>query len=195
VNRNLDLLAREARRLSGQTGGRWAFAELARAAGPVAYRIAGRVLGDEDLAKDAMQETLLKLADNLEQYDPARPFVPWLGRIAARAALDLKRRENVVATLPLSAGAEVEAGAATRPDEVVVAKTGRALLDRLVGELSVRQRAVFVLRDLEGFTTAEIAAQLETTASTVRVHLARARQLVRQRWLALHEPERNTDEM
>ena len=190
VNRNLDQMAREARRLFGKTDGGRAFADLARAAGPVAHRLAWRVLGDKSLADDAMQETLLKLADKLDRYDPGLPFVPWLRRIATRAALDLQRRENVVVTLPLTAAGEVEAGGG-----VVAAKSDRELLARVLGELSEHQRTVFVLRDLEGMTTAEIGTQLGLAESTVRVHLARARQKVRSRWQEINSPERKTDEM
>ena len=193
MNNNLDQLAREARRLSGQTEGRRAFADLARAAGPVAYRLARRVLGDSGLAEDAMQETLLKLADNLEQYDTARPFLPWLGQMATRVALDLHRRENVIDRVPLSEVAEVAADHSARPDEMVAAKSEWALIERLAADLSTRQRAVFVLRDMEGFSASEIAEQLKMTASTVRVHLARARHAVRARWLALNDAERKTN--
>lgn len=176
-------------------GGGRAFDELARAAGPVAFRLARRVLGDQSLAEDAMQETLMKLADNLDQYDPERPFLPWLARIATRVALDLHRRENVVVRLPLSEIDEMQADDSSRPDEEVEAKDDRQLLERLAEDLSVRQRAVFVLRDLEDFSTIEIANQLGMTSSTVRVHLGRARQKVRARWLAMNNLERKTDEL
>ena len=195
MNQNLDQLAREARRLSSKQEGDRAFADLARAAGPVAFRLANRILGDESLAADAMQETLIKLTKKLALYDPARPFVPWLVRMATRTALDLHRRENLVIQLPLSAANELEAGETSRPDAMVDAQCAQDLLDRLAGELSHRQRTVFVLRDLEGFSTREIADQLSMTTSTVRVHLARARQHVRTRWLALNDPERKSDEM
>ena len=57
-----------------------------------AYRLATRVLGDPDWARDAVQEGFLKAYGNLHQYRPEHPFSTWLYRLAANLVLDRGRR-------------------------------------------------------------------------------------------------------
>lgn len=159
-----------------------AFRRLAEAAAPSLHRLAWRILGDTMLAADVVQETLIKAARSLTTYDPARPVLPWLRRIAGRTALDLRRRETVLPRADLAAAEGLAAPAASRPDAPLEEEETRLLLEQLAADLTARQRAVFVLRDLEDTPTAEIAAALGMSESTVRVHLARAREAVRAAW-------------
>lgn len=177
----LDVLAARARAHS-----RRAFGELAERASPRIRRLAWRVLGDAELAADVLQDVLIKLLDALPGYDPARPFAPWLDRITVRAAIDLSRTEHRERRVDLDSVAEPGATPADRPDRRLDAQETRDALTRLTAGLPGMQRRVFVLRDLEEWTTAEIAAELGIAESTVRVHLARAREAVRRAWLALN---------
>src|SRR5436853_5682623 len=88
-------------------------------------RITRAILGDVDDAEDAAQDGLLAALVKLDRYDPARPFGPWLLRIAANAAIDRRRRRTVRQTRGL--GDDLAAGGPL-PD----AETERlALGDRL----------------------------------------------------------------
>src|SRR2546428_7924844 len=76
-------------------GDRAAFGTLAERYAGVARRVARAVLSDPDDADDAAQDALLSALVKLDQYDPRRPFGPWLLRIVANAATDRPRRRTV----------------------------------------------------------------------------------------------------
>src|SRR3989454_273063 len=78
-----------------RAGDRTAFGVLAERYAGVARRVARAVLGDPDDADDAAQDALLSALVKLDQYDPRRPFGPWLLRIVANAATDRRRRRKV----------------------------------------------------------------------------------------------------
>jgi RNA polymerase sigma-70 factor, ECF subfamily len=170
VNLDLNELARKARDDDSQ-----AFRRLAEATAPHGHRLAWRLLGDADQAADVVQEFLIKLLRVLDRYDPARPFLPWALRIVTRMALDQRRRRVKHEHASLDDVLAYPANTADQPDSHLEAKETRRRLQALCGDLSEGQRVAFVLRDLEGFSVAEIAETTGAAASTVRVHLARAR--------------------
>jgi len=142
----------------------------------VARRVARAVLGDPDDADDAAQDALLSALVKLDQYDPRRPFGPWLLRIVANAATDRRRRRKVRRAESLDP-ALVAGG--TRPD---AAAEQRALAERLRGalaELSERRRLAVVLFDVEGYSHAEIARILGIPEGTVRSEVFHARRRLR----------------
>src|SRR5438874_12831838 len=87
-----------------RAGDRAAFGVLAERYAGVARRVARAVLGDPDDADDAAQDALLSALVKLDQYDPRRPFGPWLLRIVANAATGPPRRRKVRRTEPLDPG-------------------------------------------------------------------------------------------
>src|SRR3989449_5070400 len=157
-------------------GDRAAFGALAQRYAGVARRVARAVLSDPDDADDAAQDALLWALVKLDQYDPRRPFGPWLLRIVANAATDRRRRRTVRRAEPLDP-ALVAGG--SRPD--VVAER-RALAERLRGalaELPARRRMAVVLFDVEGYSHAEIAGILGIAEGTVRSEVFHARRRLR----------------
>jgi RNA polymerase sigma-70 factor (ECF subfamily) len=165
-----DLVAR------ARGGDRAAFGVLVERYAGVARRVARVVLGDPDDADDAAQDALLSALVKLDQYDPRRPFGPWLLRIVANAATDRRRRRRVRRTESLDPG--LVAGG-TRPD---VAAERRALSERLrraLAELPERRRVAVVLFDVEGYSHAEIAAVLGIPEGTVRSEVFHARRRLR----------------
>src|SRR3989442_15643758 len=76
-------------------GDRAALGTLVEAYAGSVRRITRAILGDVDDAEDAAQDGLLAALVKLDRYDPARPFGPWLLRIAANAAIDRRRRRTV----------------------------------------------------------------------------------------------------
>src|SRR2546426_12579480 len=76
-------------------GDRAAFGVLVERYAAPARRVARAVLDDPDDADDAAQDALLAALVKLHQYDPRRPFGPWLMRIVSNAATDRRRRRSV----------------------------------------------------------------------------------------------------
>jgi len=176
----------QAARISGQdeaplvarvvAGDRAAFGVLVDRYAAVARRVARAVLGDPDDADDAAQDALLSALVKLEQYDPRRPFGPWLLRIVANAATDRRRRRKVRRTEPLDPGL---AAHGTRPDTAAERRELSARLRRALAELPERRRIAVVLFDVEGYAHAEIADILGIPEGTVRSEVFHARRRLR----------------
>ncbi len=157
-------------------GDRAAFGALVERYAAVARRVARAVLGNPDDADDAAQDAMLAALVKLDQYDPRRPFGPWLLRIVANAATDRRRRRTVRRAEPLDAGV---AGGGPRPD---ITAERRALSERLrqaLAELPERRRIAVVLFDVEGYSHAEIAAVLGIPEGTVRSEVFHGRRRLR----------------
>ncbi|HSO39377.1 MAG TPA: sigma-70 family RNA polymerase sigma factor [Labilithrix sp.] len=123
----------------------------------------------EDLAHD----TFVKVFENLDRYDVARPARPWLFAFAFRLASDYRR----LARHRTELGADTEAIAAIVPDaeEVAVQRQGARLAETALLAIPFEQRAVFVLYELDETPMKTIAETLEIPVNTAysRLRLAR----------------------
>jgi RNA polymerase sigma factor (sigma-70 family) len=152
---------------AAQRGEPRAVDELVRAISPYVGRICGAIALDD--GDDAMQETLLAVVRNLHSLrEPAAAYA-WVRRIAVREAIRAAKRRPVVA--------EVDALAAADPDVDTVLDV-RAVLE----QLSPDQRAILVLRDLDGMPEADVASLLSVNLGTVKSRLHRARGAFARRW-------------
>jgi RNA polymerase sigma-70 factor (ECF subfamily) len=157
-------------------GDRAAFGDLVERYADQARRVARAVLQDSDDADDAAQDAFLAALVKLDQYDPQRPFGPWLMRIVSNAATDRRRRRTVRRAESLQEG--LIAGG-VRPD--AVAERG-ALNDRLraaLAQLPPRRSLAVTLFDVEGYSHAEIAEMLGIPEGTVRSEVFHARRRLR----------------
>ncbi len=158
-------------------GDRVAFGQLVERFAPQARRVARAVLQDPHDADDAAQDAFLAALVKLDQYDPRRPFGPWLMRIVANAATDRRRRRTVRQVEPL---APELTGGGPRPDREAEQS---ALGDRLraaLAELPERRRIAVVLFDVEGYSHSEIAQILGIPEGTVRSEVFHARRRLRE---------------
>lgn len=164
--------------LAGRAGAgdRDAFGELVGRYADQARRVARAVLQDSDDADDAAQDAFLSALVKLEQYDPSRPFGPWLMRIVANAATDRRRRRRVRRAEALDEGlvAGVE-----RPDADAEREQLGERLRRALAELPERRRLAVVLFDVEGYSHAEVGGILGMPEGTVRSEVFHARRRLR----------------
>ena len=144
--------------------------------------VLSRFVRDRELARDLAQETFLRVYERLDQFDPSRRFGPWLFRIGVNLTLDyLRKRRRRVWPLLFSEG-RAEKG----PDPAV--PDPRTNLDleqevrRVLEDIPEKYRTVLVLRDLENFSSSEIAAILHRKESTIRWRLAEARMRFQEIW-------------
>jgi len=144
------------------------------------FWIAHHLIGDVELSRDVTQEVFLRLFRVLPRFRKGGRFDAWLYRITVHLALDMWRRERrhrrsapleEAGELPARAGGAMES---TRRREV------RRVFDTLAQSLGRKQKAAFVLREIEGLTTAEVAEILETTESTIRNHILQARRILQE---------------
>jgi RNA polymerase sigma-70 factor (ECF subfamily) len=162
-------------------GDRKAFEEVVLLRRETVVRIARRIVGNPEDARDVAQAVFLKLWKVLRRFDVERRFDTWLYRITVNAAIDHLRERGprgMIQPLPDDPSALVAAAPAGAGREADLADLRRAFL-RLAAGLAPKQRAVFVLREIEGLDTPEIARMLGVAESTVRNHLLQARQILR----------------
>jgi RNA polymerase sigma-70 factor, ECF subfamily len=170
-------LVDEARR-----GNKSAFGELVLRYERRVLRLVLQFIRDETLAEDLAQETFVRAYQRLDQFDPSRRFGPWLFRIAVNLTLDHLRRRKRRGLWALFS----ETPGERMPDPAVV--DPRQALDlsqevqKVLEQLPETYRTVLVLRDLENFSTSEIAAILNRKEATVRWRLAEARSRFQQLW-------------
>jgi RNA polymerase sigma-70 factor (ECF subfamily) len=126
--------------------------------------LAWRLLGNPDDARDAAQETYLRVYRHLARYRPDHDFEAWLYRIAVNVCRDFRRRRG--AGKLRSFDEERTAGR--------IGERRRLMLEALAA-LPPRQRAALVLHDLEGKTSQQVARILGSRPGTVRSQLAAAR--------------------
>lgn len=157
------------------------------------FRVIERILGNEAESQDALQDALLTLHRELPTFQGASRFSTWAYRICVNQALmarrkRVRRREDAIEDLmPRFAGdghhMDVDTLLEWSEDAEALMKVEQAELKARVhhglDRLSDDQRAVFVLRDLEGWDTDDIARHLGITRELVRQRLHRARLAMR----------------
>jgi RNA polymerase sigma-70 factor, ECF subfamily len=150
--------------------------------------VARRILGDEEDAKDIGQLAFIRAWENLDRYDDTYAFSTWLYRIVTNLAIDSLRsrgtRERTAqGYLHVVRLREEREGSGV--DRELERQEVERIFERVAGVLTERQRAVFVLKEIEELDSKEIAAILDCGESTVRNHLFNARRLLRRELVRL----------
>jgi RNA polymerase sigma-70 factor, ECF subfamily len=160
-----------------QSGNTEAFDLLVRRYMRRAYTAAYRVLGHAEDAEDVVQEAFLAALGSIRTFDTSRRFGPWLYRIVVTRGLNLRkaRSRRSAESLEGRGMASVTTRPSVEAEDVSLQESVAAALARL----PERQRMVVQLFELDGFSGAEIAAMLGVSPGTVRWHLHRARQTLR----------------
>ena len=158
-------------------------------------RVLVRMVRDEELARDLAQETFWKVYNRLDRFDTSRRFGPWLFRIGVNLTLDSLRRRESPPAVSLSMPAGDGWKAYDLPDadprvQAELAQEVRFILDKI----PLAYRTILILRDLEGFSSAEVATIVGRREATVRWRLAKARDQFREHWERRHDLTRRRAE-
>ncbi len=163
------------------TGDRRAFETLVVLKRERVVRTAYQVTGDLEDARDVAQQVFLRLWKVLPRFDPERKFDTWLYRITVNAAIDhLRSRgpQGVLQPLPDDPSRLASVSTSGEAERAIDLDQLQKVFSRLAARLAPRQRAAFVLREIEGLETAEVARILGVRESTVRNHLHQARRVL-----------------
>lgn len=156
-------------------GDRTAFAEIFDRHASALYRLAVRMLdGDNQAAEDAVQEALTKAWLQIDGFRGDSSLRTWLFRLTANECHNSRRRRRPIPIDDKLIAALSTDSAPSAED----ATGGRFLLEELdvaLRELPWRQRATWLLREVEGLSYDEIATALSTTPTVIRGQLHRAR--------------------
>jgi RNA polymerase sigma-70 factor (ECF subfamily) len=175
-------------------GDREAYGHLVRLYENRLYPTLLRLLGSPDDARDLLQDAFIRAFEKLDQFQGDSSFFTWLYRIAINLALSKRRRHGPSCVPFPSAKYQEFAGDATRDDPTLPLQRAEleCLVQQALNELHEDQRAVVVLKDLEGMRYEEISDLLEIPIGTVRSRLHRARSELRERLRDAIEPTRET---
>lgn len=144
------------------------------------YRAARAILRDDLRAEDVMQAAYVRAYEHLGQFAGRAPFGAWLTRIAVNEALGRLRNQKHYDEQE-GEGDRMDrfASPALDPEQAAASSETRRLLESLIEGLPEGNRTVFVLRDVEGMSTAETSEALNITEENVKVRLHRARVALR----------------
>jgi RNA polymerase sigma-70 factor, ECF subfamily len=157
-------------------GDRRALDALVERYAPRVQRIAAYVVGDIEEARDAAQESLVKLYTRLRQFRGEAQFATWLHRLVVNTCRDRIAWQRVRQAEPLSLADQV-GGEDVDPSRIAALADLHRDLAEALARLSAKQRSAVVLRDVFGFTYEEISriARIPVGTAKCYVHRARAR--------------------
>ena len=144
-------------------------------------RLTAQILGDIEDARDAAQESLLKLSVRLRQFRGDCQFSTWLHRLVVNTCRDLAERQRLRRSESLDDAGDLGVGADDDPSRVALLADLRRELASALGRLTVEQRRVVLLRDALGFSYEEIGKMVRIPVGTAKSYVHRGRENLRRR--------------
>lgn len=141
----------------------------------MAFSLACRMMNDKEVAKDVLQDALIKAWNNFKQFDRQRKFSTWFYSIVMNTCRDYLKapvRKMVAVDMAYTMKAIGEV-------DLLESKELRSIILTLKDKLPQRQRDVFVLHDLQGQSLQEVEEILGINSGTGRSHLYYARKSLR----------------
>ena len=166
---------------SAKEGDKHAFGKLIDCSSQYVYAVALKLLGDQEDARDAAQESFIKVWKNIGTYKSHFKFTTWLYTIVANTCLD-KHRMNNRKNRIIDRAASIENQNLAGADLSGSGFEEKQFMEfiRLVsGKLSGKQHSVFVLHDLEDLSQDEVSKILGMSKGRVKSNLYYARKVVR----------------
>jgi RNA polymerase sigma-70 factor (ECF subfamily) len=166
-----------------------AFRQLVETYSPRVYNLALKMSGNPDLAEDILQETFVNAYRAIDRFEGRAHVSTWLYRIAHNAVLMRLRKEKRAPqvqslddevdpeTLPATLATGTQADT---PERHLLQAELFQKMDQALANLSEALRSVFVLRDVQGLSTAETAEVLGLSQTAVKSRLHRARMALRE---------------
>lgn len=144
------------------------------------YRFAFRLLGNNEEAKDIVQEVFIKVWNGRDQLGEVQNMEAWCMRITKNLSLDRLRQQQRRPTGSIELGMQVS-NSSLSPAETTELSESMKRIGELMAALPEKQRQVMHLRDIEGYSYNEICEIMEIDMSQVKVSLFRARNAVREK--------------
>ncbi len=162
-----------------------AFGELVSRYEAKVYSLALRMVRNPEDAEDVLQDTFLRAYRGIKSFQGASTFSTWVYRITANSAL-MRLRKKQLPTVSIDDADEREtpvniADWTPGPVEQLLSRELQSEMDEAINALPPEFRQVFVLRDVEEMSNAEVAEILDLSVAAVKSRLHRARLKVRNR--------------
>ena len=140
--------------------------------------MAYRMTGNSEEAKEVCQEALIRIFRYLNKFKKGRSFKNWIYKIVVNASYDFlrgkKKYEEIVENQK-----KLTLSSVSDPEKQLLNKEIKGKIETCLQRLSPKEKAVFLLRDEEGFSIDETSKILGCSSLSVRTHLSRARQKIR----------------
>jgi RNA polymerase sigma-70 factor, ECF subfamily len=160
------------------------FEELMNRYHAKAFGLASRLTKNQEDAEEVLQDVFVTVFRKLEGFEGKSAFSSWLYRITVNAALmklRKKRRDESLAIEDVPEAKNVPScpEGSDQAEKITLRAEVRHALESAVARLADEYRVVFVLRDIEGIPTGEVARMLDLTVPAVKSRLHRARLMLR----------------
>lgn len=147
---------------------------------PFAFSVAFRMMGDEDLAKDIIQETMVTVWQKIKKLESAEAYKAWMYRILINKCYDQlrwqKRKPEHIAddSVWKLLGNKISEGPSADLENTENAK----IIAALTNSLSSKQKAVFIMAEIEDLSHDEISSITGISKSGVKANLYHARKRI-----------------
>ena len=153
-----------------------AFTRLVETYQTPVYNLCYRMLGDENSAEDAAQETFWRAYRNLKRYDQDRSFITWLLSIAAHFCIDQQRKKRLpIFEMDEFPDFDVADPEIPNPEKEFNQGEQDSALHALINQLNAQDRAAVILKYWYDCSEEEISHMLSLTVSAVKSRLHRSR--------------------
>lgn len=179
---------------SSKKGDQDAFAQLVQQHQRRVFNLAFRMLQQYEEANEVTQETFLAAWQGLPSFRGDARFSTWLYRIAYNCALkqlEQRKRDKALQVVIQAEQITATIGQEQRVDAALETHARQAMVQEQLSQLPAKYRIVLILRHLQEMTYEEIAEILTMPIGTIKTHLFRARNLLKER-LEQFGVERNT---
>lgn len=156
------------------------FRKLVELTSPLVYSVAFRMLGDEDQAKDVVQETMVTIWQKLKKIKTAEVYKTWIYRITVNKCYDKmrKRKRNPEYLADDLEWKRISDKISEGPSHALENSETTRIISILTDRLGKKQKAVFILTDLEGMSSDEVSEITGISKSSVKANLFHARKSI-----------------
>ena len=148
------------------------------------FRFALKFLGNEEEAKDIVQEVFIRVWNGREQMNEVQNWEAWCMRITRNLSLDRIRTMTRKKTQSIEETFDVRHDALT-PHEATETHESMERISKLIAGFPEKQRQIIHLRDVEGYSYNEICDIMDIDLNQVKVNLFRARNAVREKLMKI----------
>ena len=175
-----------------RNGNQEAFRKVVEEYQQYAFTLSFRILYDEDEARDAVQDSFIKIWKKIHEYDSKIKFTTWMYRIVTNTAIDryrsIKRHKSVKMDDVAERLDQLQDGSL----EVNLSNEELAgIIKTLADDLPEKQKMVFVLRDIQELSSQEVETILEINETQVKSNLYHARKSIKEKLIKILSFERS----
>ncbi len=166
-------------------GDRGAFRYVVQNCQSMVYSLSLKMLADVEEAKDAVQDTFIKVWQNIDSYDDRYSFSTWVYTIASRICLDRLRKVKPIGPADADERVFEQVADDTDPERRLESSEWVSVIKVLADGLGGKQKLVFTLSQLEGLETALITEITGLDAEQIKSNLYAAKKNIRERLIKM----------